>query len=401
MNTDTDDKADFATLPIERASDAFKRGFRDARDGRAAPDLIAGTFNAYDYACGRAAAWAEHRANLARHTRQFLADVHGPAEPPPEPPAPPAADPDPDPYGFAALEALDSLDTRRTRHRGALDDADAPGFDGGDVATDNRPAAGRPTFPCERCAGSGVYTFGFRNPQRGTCRACHGRGHFQSSAADRRQNRAKAAARKADKARQGALDFEAAHPGLRAFLVDAGTWSQFARELADRLATTGALSPNQIAAAERMREKVHAARAAKAQTEAAARAERTVAVDLAAIHAMFDTAKAKGLKAPQYRAEGVRLALAGPGSRNPGALYVYDATHGNYIGKVADGTFHGTRESGDQHRDALAAIAANPLEAAKRYGRLTGRCAICARVLTDPESVERAIGPVCAANMGL
>jgi hypothetical protein len=39
-------------------------------------------------------------------------------------------------------------------------------------------------------------------------------------------------------------------------------------------------------------------------------------------------------------------------------------------------------------------------ETAERYGKLYGVCAICGRTLTNEESIERGIGPVCAGRMG-
>ena len=39
-------------------------------------------------------------------------------------------------------------------------------------------------------------------------------------------------------------------------------------------------------------------------------------------------------------------------------------------------------------------------EDAARFGLLTGVCACCGRTLTDPESIARGIGPVCARNRG-
>ena len=38
------------------------------------------------------------------------------------------------------------------------------------------------------------------------------------------------------------------------------------------------------------------------------------------------------------------------------------------------------------------------LQQAMEYGKVTGRCAICGRTLTVAESIERGIGPVCAAR---
>lgn len=40
-----------------------------------------------------------------------------------------------------------------------------------------------------------------------------------------------------------------------------------------------------------------------------------------------------------------------------------------------------------------------PLEEAKRFGKMTGTCCVCARRLDNPESVDAGIGPVCAGKM--
>lgn len=50
--------------------------------------------------------------------------------------------------------------------------------------------------------------------------------------------------------------------------------------------------------------------------------------------------------------------------------------------------------------ELVQAIAANPKEAAIRYGHELGQCGICGRTLTDEESRARGIGPVCAEKVG-
>lgn len=45
-------------------------------------------------------------------------------------------------------------------------------------------------------------------------------------------------------------------------------------------------------------------------------------------------------------------------------------------------------------------IANDPQAASARYGHEIGACGICGRTLTDPESIERGIGPVCAGKLG-
>ena len=46
----------------------------------------------------------------------------------------------------------------------------------------------------------------------------------------------------------------------------------------------------------------------------------------------------------------------------------------------------------------LLAIDQDPERAAVLYGKASGNCSICGRDLTDPESIERGIGPICAAK---
>ena len=49
-------------------------------------------------------------------------------------------------------------------------------------------------------------------------------------------------------------------------------------------------------------------------------------------------------------------------------------------------------------RELIRELEANPLEAAKKYGKLSGRCCSCGRDLTDPASIEAGIGPICAGK---
>lgn len=52
------------------------------------------------------------------------------------------------------------------------------------------------------------------------------------------------------------------------------------------------------------------------------------------------------------------------------------------------------------HADLLALVAGNPAEYATAYGREFGTCGVCGRELTDPDSITRGIGPVCAGRYG-
>lgn len=54
----------------------------------------------------------------------------------------------------------------------------------------------------------------------------------------------------------------------------------------------------------------------------------------------------------------------------------------------------------EERREILEAIAEDPQAASVLYGRAIGACGVCGRTLTDEESRERGIGPVCAERMG-
>lgn len=51
-----------------------------------------------------------------------------------------------------------------------------------------------------------------------------------------------------------------------------------------------------------------------------------------------------------------------------------------------------------QRANLLARLAENPLEAALRFSHHFTVCAACGSPLSDPESRERGLGPVCAAK---
>jgi len=75
------------------------------------------------------------------------------------------------------------------------------------------------------------------------------------------------------------------------------------------------------------------------------------------------------------------------------------------VGKIDNGVtnlwFHKARNAGadiDALRALIAELEANPLVAAMKYGRLSGRCCSCGRDLTDPSSIKAGIGPICATK---
>jgi len=244
------------------------------------------------------------------------------------------------------------------------------------------------TFTCTACNGSGLWNGGRVNRHGNKkCNTCMGSGSLKTDPRKLRQRRLAAAVRKEDQ-RNAAREQNLGHDGLFSALRDASDWNSFAQSLVQQHEEGKVWTENQVAAARRMVAKIEANRAA--------RVANAPSVDLQPIRDMFEAALANGHKRPTYRAEGLVINRAPDHGRNPGALYV-KTEDGDYLGKVLGTSYMGK----DDAAEALASIASNPLDAAIRYGRKTGRCACCGRELTNKLSVELGIGPICRDKWGL
>jgi hypothetical protein len=264
----------------------------------------------------------------------------------------------------------------------------------------------RPTFPCESCGGTGRYR-GVRVHQPAVeCFACKGKGFYYTSFKDRTDKRAKAKANKQAKAAAAADSYAAEHPAVIAWLKDKAAAGKFAFAVSvhSALLKYGHLTDNQLAACERFMAKdaeFAAARVAKAAevaktTETANSILTAAAVDN--LMASLKQASAKGLKKPALRFEGFTVTMAGANSKNAGGLYLKDGPV--YLGKIVDGKLTASWEANRMEGllDRIATAMVDPVEAARAYGKRTGRCSCCGRPLTDPVSVEKGIGPICEAT---
>lgn len=165
----------------------------------------------------------------------------------------------------------------------------------------------------------------------------------------------------------------------------------FAQSLYEQWQRRGFLSVRQIEAANKCIE----ARAKSAEQKANA-----PEASLKPLEDAFNHALARGAKRAAMVVGNLRFSLAGPMSANPGAIYAKERSEGVYLGKFASGRFFRSRDCTDEQQAALLEIASDPLKKAIEHGRMTGECAVCSRELTDPESIARGIGPVCADKFG-
>lgn len=72
------------------------------------------------------------------------------------------------------------------------------------------------------------------------------------------------------------------------------------------------------------------------------------------------------------------------------------------VGKITEGgvlTIFARCPDAPNLHSSLLSIEEDPEAAAARHGKASGRCSVCSRDLTDPESIERGIGPICILKL--
>ncbi len=179
--------------------------------------------------------------------------------------------------------------------------------------------------------------------------------------------------------------FDQENPGLIDALRETTSWNSFAASLVSQYESRGTLTEKQTGAAVAMLMKI---KAKKAERDAAPQ------IDLSNIVEMFNKAH-EAIKTPKFRYDDLVISRAPDSGVNAGALYV--KVNGEYAGKVKEGKWFGSQDV----LAKLKEIAENPLDSAVAYGRKTGNCSMCGRLLTNHGSIDRGIGPICAERFGL
>lgn len=240
---------------------------------------------------------------------------------------------------------------------------------------------------CPKCVNGTFH--GYHGGALGKCFRCNGTGKVMVRPTPSPEELAKRAAAKARKAARERVATEAAvrgwallHPAVMDWLDANALSSSFAKSLIAGLSKYGSLTPSQIAAVERI-----VAQQEARQAPAAATPAPVDAIDLTPVPAGF-----YAVPDGETRLK-VQIKKPGASSRWQGHIFVSDgAGYGagrNYGKQAPGGKYRG------QIEPQLRAIAADPRAAMAAYGRLTGSCGVCGRLLEDKESIERGIGPVC------
>lgn len=247
---------------------------------------------------------------------------------------------------------------------------------------------------CPKCRGSGRF-YSWSGRLVGNCHTCRGSGKiaFKTSSQARAKARASRVARQEKITAEVRQSFADLYPAQWAWIVanQDNPRFDFARRMRDAVDKFGSLTTGQLAAIDRLMTRDADREAAKAATLANA-----PTADIAKIESAFRSAQESGLKWPFLLLDAYKFTLAGPNSRNPGAVYVKSTESGLYLGKVAGGKFLKSRDCSGDDESRIVAACADPATAAKVYGKRTGRCSCCARELTNPESIAAGIGPICA-----
>ena len=180
-------------------------------------------------------------------------------------------------------------------------------------------------------------------------------------------------------------------PAAAAWIARTMGTFEFARAMHDAVRKYGDLTPRQAEAVAKC--------IAREAERNARQTEPRVAVDTAPIEAAFEAARKAGVRVP-LRLDTFVFSAAPANGRNAGGIYVKRADDQTYLGKIMGGRFERRLECSPVEATAIAEAAADPYNAAIAYGRKYSRCSVCNAALSDPKSVARGIGPVCAAKFG-
>ena len=183
--------------------------------------------------------------------------------------------------------------------------------------------------------------------------------------------------------------FIESNPAEYQWLVAKSPSFSFASSVLSALHRYGSLTPNQLAAIQRCVAKDSAPRPEPVPS---------AQVDVSPIEVAFNKAKDSGLGYPKLRLGSFVFSPAPVTGKNAGSIYV--KSEGVYLGKVTGGKLFTSRDASPESASQISEVLADPRNAAIAYGKTFGKCSVCNRDLSDPESVALGIGPVCAKRFG-
>lgn len=242
---------------------------------------------------------------------------------------------------------------------------------------------------CGKCGGSGRVMLGITHLRPFSCFKCRGTGKLTIKQRNREVGREKAKVTRANNLQDKIAAFETNHAEVYDWLRNAR--GSFGTSLYGAVQQYGNLTEKQLAAVQKIIEKSKVEAAERAVADANPELQDSIMPVVDA----FKKAKMLGAKRSKLRLSEVVFSLAPDSGKNADHIYI-KAKNGTYLGKVAPtGAFTSSRECTPELREVILRVGADPLTAAIDYGRMSGECACCGRELTDQQSIDDGIGPVC------
>lgn len=185
------------------------------------------------------------------------------------------------------------------------------------------------------------------------------------------------------------LAFEKEHQEEYKWIREQAATFEFAQSMRNAVMDFGDLTDGQRSAVQKCIER---AKSFKVRQEA--RYKDAPSVDTSGVWAAFN----RGVPALYLAANGrqFKLTKAKSWSKNSGSLYV--SSGDAYLGKIIGEKFIPAKDCDEEIEADIYLAIDTPLASAIAYGKLTNRCSCCNRELTNSESIELGIGPICRTN---
>jgi hypothetical protein len=244
--------------------------------------------------------------------------------------------------------------------------------------------------PCKKCNNGTFISYSGR--ALGKCYVCHGRGFFERKTSPETRLAAKVArdTKKSNEKKENIESFQKFYPTQWEWLNKNLSFS-FAASLMGNLVKYGSLTENQISAIDRCIDRNN-----QRKTEVIQKIENAPKVSVDKLMECFNKARSNGLKKPILRFEIFQAAL----DRRDSNLVWLNNGFDNRLGRIQNGKFVAGRDCSPAQAVAIEAALNDPLAAAVAYGKRIGACSCCGLTLTNPISIERGIGPICAEKFG-
>jgi len=251
---------------------------------------------------------------------------------------------------------------------------------------------------CQRCNGTGQYTYGYVNLKTVDCGKCRGTGLLKTSPEQRIKARAYSAKAAIRRKKTNVDEFGKREPVALAWLTE--NKSDFAASLFDQVRRKGYLTEKQLKA---VYESI--AREEEWAKQREQKATQTQ-INMTDLLDRFALALKAGIKRPKVNTGDLLFSLAPANGHNAGHVYVKgekdDYGDRPYLGKITpEGKFFAGRGVEDEVKQRIAEVGADVVTAAKAHGAQHNNCCFCSRDLTTNESVSNGYGPICAKRYGL